>query len=526
MSPLPQPASLRIAPRVVADPFVDGARLLDVGARALHDAVGHLLHDARRGHVLRGRGIARDHGRVLGGHVSGLAKDRPRYRAWRSAVCARAPARHPRATRPRRCACPSTSRWRCRRCRPRPRIRCRASSGSACPRRAAWATRRGSRRRASRPRHESSPRRSSSSRWAESRRKPRKWPREARAPAGGEARNAKEITTIHGAAPVESWIGFRRKRSSYQALVGGDPIKLRRWPLQTSRCPSRSDFRSTTFIPVRASRGWMGRLLRALSAADPALRERFDAAHADPAGSPPRTKRELLIAVAPHLDRFIAKLFAIEEEWQDLVDEPPSPGTALPREAQVRAAPRDAEDQGRRRGARSTDWRSKSRSARGCSAAAFDELRFRRARPRLDRRRGRITLASSRIAERFAAWAAHTDEGRWRLPRRRALQASAARRSDAPGAPADGHVAGLLRSHPAPHPPPRGLRAHRSRTRARRRAGRGELLHLVPRAGQGLVLEGPARQAGEDGRAEFKKSSSTYRSRAARSKSASRNSTS
>jgi hypothetical protein len=26
------------------------------------------------------------------------------------------------------------------------------------------------------------------------------------------------------------------------------------------------------------------------------------------------------MAVAPHLDRFVAKLFRIEEEWQDLVD--------------------------------------------------------------------------------------------------------------------------------------------------------------------------------------------------------------
>ena len=76
------------------------------------------------------------------------------------------------------------------------------------------------------------------------------------------------------------------------------------------------------------------------------------------------------------------------------------------------------------------------------------------------------------------------------LPRRRALQASAARRSDASGPPANRHLAGIFRSHAAPHPPPRGLRPHRPGHEPRRRARRGELLHLVPRAGQGLVLEG------------------------------------
>ena len=44
----------------------------------------------------------------------------------------------------------------------------------------------------------------------------------------------------------------------------------------------------------------------ALSAADPALRERFDAARADPAKLATKEEADFLIAVAPHLDRFIA----------------------------------------------------------------------------------------------------------------------------------------------------------------------------------------------------------------------------
>ena len=52
------------------------------------------------------------------------------------------------------------------------------------------------------------------------------------------------------------------------------------------------------------------------------------------------------------------------------------------------------------------------------------------------------------------------------------------------------------------------LRADRSGHRPRRRARRGELLHLVPRAGQGLVLEGPAREGRPPASAQraFKKS--------------------
>src|SRR5687768_4172808 len=58
----------------------------------------------------------------------------------------------------------------------------------------------------------------------------------------------------------------------------------------------------------------------ALREADTALAERFLAAREQPDALPYKAEAELLIAVAPHLDRFVAHLFGIEEEWQELVE--------------------------------------------------------------------------------------------------------------------------------------------------------------------------------------------------------------
>src|SRR5438105_15841173 len=61
----------------------------------------------------------------------------------------------------------------------------------------------------------------------------------------------------------------------------------------------------------QAFRGW-------LREADAALDERFGAAR-DAAGKLAyKDEAELLIAIAPHVDRFVAQLFGIEEEWQEL----------------------------------------------------------------------------------------------------------------------------------------------------------------------------------------------------------------
>src|ERR1700694_5562684 len=57
-----------------------------------------------------------------------------------------------------------------------------------------------------------------------------------------------------------------------------------------------------------------------LAVAEASLRGRFGAARAEPTPMSYKDEADLLIAVAPHLDRFIARLFAIEDEWQELVE--------------------------------------------------------------------------------------------------------------------------------------------------------------------------------------------------------------
>src|SRR5688500_839363 len=52
--------------------------------------------------------------------------------------------------------------------------------------------------------------------------------------------------------------------------------------------------------------------------ADSALHERLVAARAAPGALPYRDEAEVLLAVAPSVDRFVAQLFRIEAEWEEL----------------------------------------------------------------------------------------------------------------------------------------------------------------------------------------------------------------
>src|SRR4051794_9406984 len=54
--------------------------------------------------------------------------------------------------------------------------------------------------------------------------------------------------------------------------------------------------------------------LRELAAADPVLAERLRAARAEPASVVGKAEADLLIAVAPHLEDFLGRLFGIERE--------------------------------------------------------------------------------------------------------------------------------------------------------------------------------------------------------------------
>ncbi|HEY2628609.1 MAG TPA: FAD-dependent oxidoreductase, partial [Usitatibacter sp.] len=158
-----------------------------------------------------------------------------------------------------------------------------------------------------------------------------------------------------------------------------------------------------------------GEFTSALASEDAALGQRFAAARADPAALATKEEAELLIAVAPYLDRVIAKLFAIEDEWQDLVD------------GHHRLAPLYFAK-------RKFVQRRAMLKIKADAAAALDGLALEKQVANLvgsqpsglidelsfaehviawvpDEANHASELA---LAESFAAWAAHTEEGRWR----------------------------------------------------------------------------------------------------------------
>src|SRR5262245_45318420 len=57
-----------------------------------------------------------------------------------------------------------------------------------------------------------------------------------------------------------------------------------------------------------------------LGESDAALRDRLLQARASAATLEAKVEAELLMAVAPHLDRFIARLFDIEDAWNELFE--------------------------------------------------------------------------------------------------------------------------------------------------------------------------------------------------------------
>jgi len=154
-----------------------------------------------------------------------------------------------------------------------------------------------------------------------------------------------------------------------------------------------------------------GEFTRALAGADAGLQSRFAAARADPAALSYKEEADLLLAVAPHLDRFIATLFAIEDEWQDLVESHHrlAPLFRVKRKfVQRRAMLKIKAEE-----AANLDGPALEAQVAALLGGAFDELAF---AERIlawiaDEPAHALELA---LAERFAAWAAHTEEGRWR----------------------------------------------------------------------------------------------------------------
>jgi len=154
-----------------------------------------------------------------------------------------------------------------------------------------------------------------------------------------------------------------------------------------------------------------GEFGRWLAAADDALQGRYAAARAQPASLAYKEEADLLIAVAPHLDRFIARLFGIEEEWQELVEghHRLAPLFRVKRKfVQRRAMLKHKADE-----AAKFDGPALEAAVAQLLGGTFDELAF--AVKVLEWLAAEQAHAAELdLAERFAAWAAHTPEGRWR----------------------------------------------------------------------------------------------------------------
>ncbi len=147
-----------------------------------------------------------------------------------------------------------------------------------------------------------------------------------------------------------------------------------------------------------------------LREADAPLHERFMAARAQPTLAY-KDEAELLIAVGPHVDRFVAKLFGIEEEWLDLVESHHAlaPLFRVKRKfVQRRAMLKVKADE-----AATLDGPALEAQVAARIGGAFDELVF--AQRILEWLGDEKAHADDiALAERFSAWAAHTPEGRRR----------------------------------------------------------------------------------------------------------------
>ncbi|HEX7559060.1 MAG TPA: FAD-dependent oxidoreductase [Usitatibacter sp.] len=151
---------------------------------------------------------------------------------------------------------------------------------------------------------------------------------------------------------------------------------------------------------------------RVLAAADAALAGRLESARANPSALGYKEEADLLMAVAPHLDRFVARLFAIEDEWRDLVEshhELAPLFRAKRKFVQRRAMLKIKADE-----AAALDGAALEAEVVALLGGAFDELVF--AQNVLGWMAHEAEHAAElSVAERFAAWAAHTEEGRRRF---------------------------------------------------------------------------------------------------------------
>ncbi|HUN69715.1 MAG TPA: FAD-dependent oxidoreductase [Burkholderiales bacterium] len=152
-----------------------------------------------------------------------------------------------------------------------------------------------------------------------------------------------------------------------------------------------------------------GAFLGFLGEIDGSLRERLEAARGDPAALGPRRESELLVALAPHLDDFLAHLFGIEAEARALSARHHNFAPLysvkrlfVQRRAMHKVRPEDAA---------ALDGAAAEQELRALFGGQFTELAF--ARHVTDWQNDEAAnSAKLDLAARYAAWAAGTPEGR------------------------------------------------------------------------------------------------------------------
>jgi NADPH-dependent glutamate synthase beta subunit-like oxidoreductase/NAD(P)H-flavin reductase len=146
-----------------------------------------------------------------------------------------------------------------------------------------------------------------------------------------------------------------------------------------------------------------------LGTVDPALRERLGAARKDPAALAPKVESDLLVALAPHVEDFLAHLFGIESEAQALAAQHHNlaPLYSVKRLFVQRRALRNVKPQD----AAGLDGAAAEKELGTHFGGAFTELVF--ARFVTEWQKDETANAPKlELAARYAAWAATTPEGK------------------------------------------------------------------------------------------------------------------
>ena len=233
---------------------------------------------------------------------------------------------------------------------------------------------------------------------------------------------------------------------------------------------------------VRLDRAFLERL----AAADAALHARLLAGRADPDVLDGKDESALIIALGPHLDGFLGELFGIEHDLLGLARQTHAldPVHACKRLfVQRQAVKKHADPSG-------FDGPALRRDLEARFGEPLTELAFANHVAEWEKDGDADALDLAHALRRLG----DADRSRPRgAPRRHAVRDAAQAGLQPPGAGGDDRA--RRRHHAAPAGAPlaaaRGLRADRSRHEHPAGAGPGQLLHLVPHPGQGLLQPGP-----------------------------------